>query len=372
MSPLDYIARPLGEFLLFIYNTLAFHNYGLAIILFTIVIKLVLLPLTVKQYRSSAKMQEIQPLIQEVQKRYKNDKEKLNQEMMKVYQENNYNPAGGCLPMLVQMPILISLYWVIIQPLKFLLHKTPTQVTQLIAKATQLIGNTAPMGYQKEVSTLNYFYQHQDKLSQVSGLLSAKELINMKFLVFHLGEIPSYATNKLFGPEWQIYLPLIILPLIAAATTFISTKLTMPRNTQNNNQPAMGSSLTNSMMYIGPVMTLVFAFQIPASASLYWSVSYIFTIFQQMYINKHVIGKKNIPAVTAGKGGKAAITDGKAAGEGKAAITDGSGSNPVENKGNAENKNVENKKPNMGNMNKKGGGKGGNQPGKKKEGSKKK
>jgi hypothetical protein len=93
---LDIIARPLGEFLLFIYNTLAFHNYGLAILTFTLVVKLVLLPLTVKQYRSSAKMQELQPLIQEIQKRYKNDKEKLNQEMIKVYQENNYNPAGGC------------------------------------------------------------------------------------------------------------------------------------------------------------------------------------------------------------------------------------------------------------------------------------
>ena len=91
----------------------------------------------------------------------------------------------------------------------------------------------------------------------------------------------------------NIYLPLLLLPLIAAGTTFISTKLTMPRNMQNSGgQPAMANSMTGSMMYIGPLMTLFFAFQVPASASLYWSVSYTFAIFQQMYINKHIIGKK--------------------------------------------------------------------------------
>ena len=109
MNPLDYIAVPLGQFLNFIYNTLAFHSYGLAIIIFTLVIKIVLLPLSINQYRSMARMQEVQPEIQEIQKRYKNDKEKLNQELMRVYQEKKVNPAGGCAPLLIQMPILISL-----------------------------------------------------------------------------------------------------------------------------------------------------------------------------------------------------------------------------------------------------------------------
>lgn len=300
---LDFIARPLGEFLLFIYNTLAFHNYGLAILIFTLVVKLGLLPLTVKQYRSSAKMQELQPLIQETQKKYKDDKEKLNQEMMKVYQENNYNPAGGCLPLLVQMPILISLYYVVIQPLKFLLHKNEEQIKFLVDKVQQLIG-TKIMGYQ-EVRALNYYYNHQDTLNQVSGYLNVHELINMKFLGFHLGEIPTYATSKLFGPEMNIYLPILFLPMIAAVATFISTKLSMNMQ-KSGSQPAMANSMTNSMLYIGPFMTLLFAFQVPASASLYWSVSYVFTIFQQMYINKTVIRKKAISGISA----QTAVADG--------------------------------------------------------------
>ena len=189
------------------------------------------------------------------------------------------------------MPILISLYYVVIQPLKFLLHKNADQIKFLVDKVQQLIG-TKITGYQ-EVRTLNYYYNHQDALNQVSGYLNIHELINMNFLGFHLGEIPTYATSKLFGPEMNIYLPLLLLPIIAAVTTFISTRLSM--NMQKNvSQPATTNSMTNTMMYIGPIMTLIFAFQVPASGSLYWSISNVFTIFQQVYINKHVIRNKAI------------------------------------------------------------------------------
>lgn len=93
----DFLAYPLGKFLKFIYD-IAFENYGLAIIIFTFIVRLALLPLTIKQHKSTMKMQEIQPLINDIQKKYKDDREAMNQELMKLYQEHNYNPAGGCLP----------------------------------------------------------------------------------------------------------------------------------------------------------------------------------------------------------------------------------------------------------------------------------
>lgn len=319
---LDIIARPLGQFLLFIYNTIAFHNYGLAILAFTFLVKLVLLPLTVKQYKSSAKMQELQPIIQEVQKRYKSDKEKLNQEMMKVYKENNYNPAGGCLPMLVQMPILISLYWVIIQPLKFMLLKNTEQIAKIVDVATKAVG--APkMSYQKELAALNYFSEHKDALSQVPGILNTNELINFNFIGLHLGKIATYSLD-IIKSDPAVYIPLLILPILAVITTFISTKLSMPKTTPNSSgQNAMASSMTNSMLYIGPVMTLIFSFQLPAGVVLYWSAGYVFTIFQQLYINKHIL-KKHLPVEVK-------------------AITDNSGSNKTDNggakKNNSQNKN---------------------------------
>lgn len=288
---LDIIAIPLGHFLKFIYDTIAFHNYGLAIIIFTVVIKLVLLPLTVKQYKSTAKMQQIQPQLQELQKRYKSDKEKLNQETLKLYQENKVNPAGGCLPLLIQMPILIVLYWIIVEPLKFMLNKTPAQIDKL----SSLVPNIASMGFRKEISILNYFSEHTDKLANTGGLLKSSELINMNFLGLHLGQIPTYNPQVLFGKDIAVYLPLLVIPIVAVITTYISAKLSMPRRIQNSgNDNSTQNSMQNSMLYIGPVMTLIFSFSLPAGVGLYWTIGYVIQIFQQLYINKHVLNRKEV------------------------------------------------------------------------------
>ncbi len=363
---LDFIAYPLGKFLLFIYNTIAFHNYGLAIIFFTLLVRLALLPLTLKQYKSSAKMQELQPIIADIQKRYKDDKEKLNQEMMKVYQENNYNPASGCLPLLLQMPILITLYWVIIEPLKFMLGKSEEVRTALIEVARKGLNLTQQtMGFQKELVTLNYFNENRDALSQVSGMLSSSELIDFNnFLGLLLGKVASYKLGDLFGPQAGVYLPLFLLALLAVATTYLSTRLAMPKPNPNGpQQNAMASSMTNSMMYIGPIMTLLFSFQLPAGVVLYWMIGYVFAIFQQLYINKYVLKRND-------KKDTKAITDKKAEDGGKAlesgsnneikAIEAGNTNGKLQNAGNAA------KKGGSG----KGSGKGGNKGGSKKKGAK--
>ena len=100
---LDFIAIPMGSVMKFIYDTLAFQNYGIAIILFTVTVKTIMLPLTIKQYQSTAKISELQPQLQQLQKRYKGNQEKLNAEIAKFYKENHISPAGGCLPLLIQM-----------------------------------------------------------------------------------------------------------------------------------------------------------------------------------------------------------------------------------------------------------------------------
>ncbi|HHY23328.1 MAG TPA: YidC/Oxa1 family membrane protein insertase [Clostridiaceae bacterium] len=288
----DFIAKPLGQFLYFVYNTIAFKNYGLAIIIFTIVIKLVLLPLTIKQYRSTAKMQEIQPLIEDIQRRYKNDKEKMNQELMKLYQEHKYNPAGGCLPLLIQMPILFSLYWVINQPLRFILNKTPEQINKLIEYVTETVGKVT-MGSSREIGVLNYFNEHISELSNVSDLLKPEELINLKFLGINLGLIPKFDVKLLFGSQMAVYLPLLAIPLLAVTTTFISTKLMTPKASEKSKSDT-SSTTQNTMAMIGPLMTLLFSFQLPAGVGLYWIASNLFQIFQQLYINEYVMKKKEV------------------------------------------------------------------------------
>ncbi len=285
-----FIADPFGDVLYFIYNNLAFKNYGVAIILFTVLIKLVLLPLTIKQMRSTTKMQEIQPKIQEIQKRYKNDKEKLNKEMMRVYQENKVNPAGGCLPLLVQMPILISLFYVITRPLAYMLNKSKESIDILTEFVKQHVDK---VGFHAQIEIINYFNEHLEQLEQFSEYLKPSELINLKFLGLNLGLIPTIESEKLFGPESAIYLPLLLIPIIGVAATYISSKMMSPQQTDQSKQGSSGG-MSNTMKYIGPVLTLVFSFQLPAGVGLYWIASYVFQIFQQLYINRVVLNKKEV------------------------------------------------------------------------------
>ena len=123
-----YIVLAMGWIIKTIYDLV--QNYGVAIILFTIVIKALLLPLNIKSQKAMKKQQKIQPIIAQLQQKYANDQQKLQQEMMKVYKENDVSMMGGCLPLFIQMPILIALYQAIQKPLTYMFgvdHKNLTE-----------------------------------------------------------------------------------------------------------------------------------------------------------------------------------------------------------------------------------------------------
>lgn len=112
------IAKPLGHLLFFLNGFVG--NYGIAIIIFTIIIKFALYPLTAHQLKATKRMQEIQPKIQDIQKKYANDKEKMNTKIMELYKEEKVNPAGGCLPLLIQMPIIFGLFSLLRTPADYI------------------------------------------------------------------------------------------------------------------------------------------------------------------------------------------------------------------------------------------------------------
>lgn len=277
MGFLNFIAEPLGKFLYWIYNTVAFENYGLAIIIFTIIVRAAMFPLTLKQYKSTGEMQKVQPLLKEIQRKYANDKEKLNQETMKLYQEHKINPAGGCLPLLIQMPILLALWQVITKPLTFMLGFTSETVNKLATTA-----NVAKNVY-REIDSITYFIKN--------GLGDQVGNLNMFFpnhgFGVNLGSIPTWHFDKLIADPEKIVL--LILPLLAVATTYLTARMSMPKNTGNADNP-MGKS----MLYISPLMTLIFSFQFPAGLALYWVAGNIFAIGQQYYVNKYVLNKKEV------------------------------------------------------------------------------
>lgn len=290
---MDFIAKPMGMFLNFIYNTLAFENYGLAIIIFTVFIRLIILPLTVKQYKSTANMQKVQPLMEEVQRKYKNDKEKLNQEMMKIYSEHKVNPAGGCLPVIVQMPILLSLYWVISKPLYYMLGKS----NDVIHKIYEFIPSDFPkITGNYDLTIINYFSQNKDKLSQVADLLKPEELLNMNFFGLNLGLQPSFDPARVSIIGWQFF-GLLAIPIFAALTTFLSLKFSMASQNTNKSKPGnqqtqMAEAMSKNMTMIMPLMTGFFAFSVPAGLGLYWIVGNLIQILQQLFLNKYVLNVK--------------------------------------------------------------------------------
>jgi len=184
-------------------------SYGLAILLLTIIVRTLILPLTLKQYRSSKAMQALQPQMAEIKKKYKDDPKKQQEETMKLFQTNKVNPMAGCLPLIVQMPVFIALY--------------------------------------------NSIYKNPD-------------IREHTFLWFELGKSAN-------DGGWTYY----FLPLLAAATTFIQSKMMQKQQTQT--MPGMGMMLT-----IFPVLIFVMAISFPSALPLYWVYSNIYTIVQNYFL----------------------------------------------------------------------------------------
>ncbi len=220
---MSFIYQTMGKLLYGVY--LVIQNYGLAIVLFTIIIKIVLLPLTLKQTNSMKKMNELQPQLQELQKKYKNNKEKLNEKMMQLYRENNYNPAGGCLPLLLQFPVLIGLFRVLQSPE---LYVFPKEVYESVVQNFLWLPN--------------------------------------------LGE-----------PD-----PIYILPVLAALTTYLSTKMV------SNNATGDAAQTQKTMGIIMPLMIGWISIKFPSGLALYWVVSNLFQMGQQYMALRNVPGNKEV------------------------------------------------------------------------------
>lgn len=292
------ITRPLGWLIQFIYNLV--DNYGLAIILFTIVIKLVLMPLQIKSQKAMKRQQKVQPIIMELQKKYANDQQRLQQEMMKVYKENNVSMTGGCLPLLIQFPILIGLYRVIQRPLTYIrginfydnavIENVKLVMSEMKESFPNVIGNLA----NSTVDQINKMYQIQ--LSHWSELVGkAQELswdINFNFLGLDLSKQPSESLPAVMGGNFSDLSTalLILIPAVAMLMTWLSSKYTqMLSGTANQaaqNQDNPAQSMSKSMNIMMPLMTGFFTFTLPSGIGIYWIISSVMQVVQQYTINK--------------------------------------------------------------------------------------
>ena len=301
----DYIiTKPMGFIIEHIYQLVA--NYGLAIIIFTLIIKLILIPLNIRSQKAMKKQQKIQPVLQELQKKYANDQEKLQREMMKLYKENNISMAGGCLPMLIQMPVLIGLYQVIQKPISYLLgvnseawNSAPfiNEVIRLqngIINLGHNIGNLA--SYTMEQLANNSQIQlskwaeivgtNGTFLEGVTGSVHPWSL-NFNFLGLDLSNTPSAAFNyimRLDFSNWSV-IALLAIPVLAVLASYISMKVTQAQSGQNQNDSGQAAQMSKSMNLMMPIMTLFFTITLPAGLGLYWIISSVTQVVQQLALN---------------------------------------------------------------------------------------
>ena len=257
---MDFLGTPIGYLMDWLYSLVS--NYGLTIIILTILFKLVLLPLTIKQQKSTQAMQAIQPRMAEIQKKYANEKERQSQEIMKLYKEYNVNPMAGCLPTLLQFPILIGLYGAIAKPLTFMLHMSMEQIEQLCKMVGVKFGGSS-YNFQLEAAQTA---SSPEFLSKVTETFSNFRPLDFNFLGIDLSSSPKIGFIDYL---W-------ILPILAAILTYISSKIMQsPQQTQDDTQKSM-----KFMNYFFPVMILYLGFTVPAGLSLYWVVNSLLQIIQ--------------------------------------------------------------------------------------------
>lgn len=219
---MSIINNLLGSVLRVIFE--AVQSYGLSIILFTILVKLLLLPLTIKQTKSTKAMQDIQPKVQEIQLKYKDKPEKQSQELMNLYKEANINPMAGCLPLFIQMPILIGLFSVLREPWVYGIFESQA-------------------AYQS-ADTSFLFLSNLTQAGNMSDILTGRIMVEN-----------------------------LVLAILSACSSYVMQIVMMPPDPQQ--QQTM-----KTMTYIMTAMSFVWGYTFPAGLALYWVVSNIFSIAQ--------------------------------------------------------------------------------------------
>lgn len=267
------------------------NNYGLAIILFTAIIKLIMLPLSIKQQRSMKKNVELQEKLKVIQFKYKNDPEKLNKETMDLYKQEKMSPFSGCFSAIIQFILLISIFYMVRFPLTYMEKVDKTQIdtyTQQMKDAGMDVSQAySEIDIIREIDFLRENNPEDETLKNIN--------INMNFLGLDLSKIPQQNLA-----DWTVY----IIPILYILSTFVSMRLTTSmQNTnkdkkeltdgenketeRNEMEDAMAQS--NKMMsWMMPIMSVSISLVAPLGLALYWLVNNILMIGERLVLNKVV------------------------------------------------------------------------------------
>ena len=277
----DFFANTFGYVLNLLYNLL--NNYGLAIILFTILIKIILLPISIKQQRTMKKNAKLQEQMKSIQFKYKNDPEKMNQEIMSLYKSENMSPMSGCLSSIIQLILLLSIFYLVKSPLTYM-RKIPTENLNNYVKQMQ-----------DEGKNVNNVYPEIDIIRE-KGPENEEVRLNMEFLGLDLSEIPQQSMS-----DYRVY----IIPGLYIISTFISMRLTTSMQAKakkkkdvieldadgkpkadDSNEVDVAMQTNKMMSWMMPIMSISIAFIAPLGLALYWLINNILMIIERLVLDR--------------------------------------------------------------------------------------
>lgn len=307
---MGFISELFGYILNWLYGLVS--NYGLAIIIFSILLRVILIPITIKQQKSMKKSAKLQEKMAEIQKKYKNNPEKLNQETIELYKSEKMSPFSGCLTSILQLVIILSVFWLVSQPLTYMKRIDP----QIIEKYTNEMKESEfnPNNSYVQISVLDYAqtkYQEVEEQLKQENIDNREELeakrddynqlrLNMEFLGIDLSKVPTQSLN-----DWRVY----IIPGLYVITSFISIRLTTMTQTKKKKKKEeiimengevkeepdpmeQMQAMNKSMTYMMPIMSVMIAVIAPLGLALYWLMSNILMIIERLVINKIMESKE--------------------------------------------------------------------------------
>lgn len=285
----ELIGYPLGFVMWAIYQV--FKNYGVSILLFTIVTRLVLFPLSVKQQKSSAAMAAFSPKLEKLKKQYANNPQKLQEEQMKLYAEEDINPMASCLPMIPQLLFLYGIFDVVYRPLTHILHITKDEVAALKQIAAPLFESNRYFETRPEIYILQAV-QDNEALFTSSGI--STEILdkiaafdNKLFGLIDLGAVPNSLFAEGANTVWNAAsIGLFLIPIISGIIQLIMTIYTTAKQKKLNPEASAQMGSMNLMFYVMPIFSIWMAFSFPAGIGYYWICSSLVGFVQSIVLNK--------------------------------------------------------------------------------------
>lgn len=288
----DLIRVPFGYLLDWLYTFT--NSYGLALILFSLIVKLVLLPMSVKSKKSMLKMSRLSPQVKALEAKYGDDKQKYQLAVQQMYKEEGVSMGGGCLWSFIPLIILLPLYYVIREPITYMMHNSRS-ISEAIVAFIQASGeNLGKNSYYAQLAAAGHIGDYMEELKSLAVTANANlQAMNFQFLGIDLAGIPSFRFWECEGwGEIGLFLIPVVSAGLQAASMWISQKMNNQVATnadgEQDTDAAKAANQTNAtMMLMMPLMSLWIGFSMPAAISIYWIAQAVFGAVQDYFLTKH-------------------------------------------------------------------------------------